>query len=923
MKRLFWIFLGILVAGLVAWRVLRGPDPALILASIEAPPAPVLTPEEELATFRVAPGFRVEPVATEPLVVDPVAMDWDDAGRLYVVEMRGFMPDIDGRGEERPVGRVVMLEDLDGDGRMDRSRTFLDELVLPRAIAVLPEGVLIGVPPDLLLCENIDDRCVTPKRLGRYAATSGNVEHSENRLLPGLDGWIYNAKSSRRFRVDGAGLAVEETAFRGQWGIDQDDDGRLYYNHNSGFLYVDLFPAEYAQRQPATAARILRPGINVNLAEDAEVFGVRVAPGLNRAYEPGALRRDGRQKAPTAVSGVAIQRGDQFGAEYLGDAFVPESAGAAVAHFALAREGLEVRAEHRLYADPDYGEREFLAATDERFRPVDARVGPDGALYVIDMYRGIIQHADFVSDHLRDYVRRQGLEAPGATGRIWRVVRDDRPIDYVPPPLRKLDDLLAALDHQNGWVRDRAARRIAFERDPAALAALREFEARTTRGREAALRSLAEQRALDLERLREAAADPALRVLAIRLGETLLPDHAGALLEIAAAALGEEDPPLRLQAIHTLGALPVDLRPLETLLDVGRGGDAFERQAALSSLAGVELRALGLELGRREAVDSEWLRELSTVVYFAAGEDAGAAPAAPKLLDGIATSGPEVALALLQGVAAAQELPGKERLVLEAPHGVFERAWDAEHADLVARIRRGITWPGDPRPGGARALTPEEEEGRARGEALFATTCANCHGTHGRGRAGLAPPLAQSAWVRDADAWLVRIVLHGVHGPIEVSGEQWNLSMPGHGHDPRFDDASLAGLLTFLRRAWGHADRPVSAESVARVRRETGQRTTGWTTPELLDLPVDHRLDRFAGIYRIPVVGVELVTRRQGGELTLGRRSGGRSPMKEITDGVFTAEGLLIRFDTSGEGPVQKGRVTFGADTIPIDRVEE
>jgi hypothetical protein len=147
--------------------------------------------------------------------------------------------------------------------------------------------------------------------------------------------------------------------------------------------------------------------------------------------------------------------------------------------------------------------------------------------------------------------------------------------------------------------------------------------------------------------------------------------------------------------------------------------------------------------------------------------------------------------------------------------------------------------------------------------------------------------------------------------------------MPGHGHDPRFDDASLAGLLTFLRRAWGHADRPVSEETVARVRRETGERSTAWTAAELLDLPVEHRLDRFAGIYRIPIVGVELVTRREGGELTLGRRSGGRSSMKEITDGVFSAEGLLVRFDTSGEGPVQKGRVTFGADTIPIARVEE
>ena len=110
-------------------------------------------------------------------------------------------------------------------------------------------------------------------------------------------------------------------------------------------------------------------GVARDLAAGEEIHGVRVAPGLNRAYQPGTLRRDGRQRGPTGVSGLAILRGPQFGEAFAGDAFVPESAGAAVAHLSLSREGLEVVAEHRLYDDPDYGEREFLASTDERFRP--------------------------------------------------------------------------------------------------------------------------------------------------------------------------------------------------------------------------------------------------------------------------------------------------------------------------------------------------------------------------------------------------------------------------------------------------------------------------------------------------------------------------------------------------------------------------
>ncbi|MCA9510549.1 MAG: hypothetical protein KC560_07595, partial [Myxococcales bacterium] len=472
-----WVALGALASlGVAAW-LLRPPSADDILASLDVPPAPVLSPDEALAAFRVAPGFRVELVAAEPLVVDPVAMDWDDEGRLYVVEMRGFMPDIDGAGEERPSGRVVVLEDEDGDGRMDRSDVFLDGLVLPRAVAVLPQGVLVGAPPDLWLCRDAvaatprDRHCDDRVRLGDYATSGPNPEHLENGLLPAIDGWIYNAKSRRRFRFGADGFEVGATAFRGQFGIAQDDEGRLFYDHNSAFLYADAIPAEYPLRQPATAGRLAKPGVGVDLAPGAEVFGVRVAPGLNRAYTDGSLRADGRQRGPTGVSGIAIQRGDQYGPEHVGDAFVPEAAGAVVAQLRVARDGEreaadDLRATHVLYPDPQWGEREWLASTDERFRPVDAKVGPDGAIWVVDMYRGVIQHAHYVSDYLRAYALAHGLETPGAQGRIWRVVREDRSIARRPPPLATRAQQLAALEHPNGWVRDRAQRRLAVDPSP-------------------------------------------------------------------------------------------------------------------------------------------------------------------------------------------------------------------------------------------------------------------------------------------------------------------------------------------------------------------------------------------------------------------------------------------------------------------------
>src|SRR5512134_571352 len=121
MKRLAILTAAALALVLGSWWLLASPSPERILASLEVPPAPVLSPEEALASFRVAPGFRVELVAAEPLVVAPVAIDWDEAGRLYAIEMRGFMPNLAGRGEDAPVGRAVVLEDVDGDGRMDAS----------------------------------------------------------------------------------------------------------------------------------------------------------------------------------------------------------------------------------------------------------------------------------------------------------------------------------------------------------------------------------------------------------------------------------------------------------------------------------------------------------------------------------------------------------------------------------------------------------------------------------------------------------------------------------------------------------------------------------------------------------------------------------------------------------------------------------
>ncbi len=920
-------------AGFMAWRSWWGPDPEAVLAKIPPRDTPVASPVEELASFRVAPGFRVELVAAEPLVVDPVSIDWDDAGRAFVVEMRGYMPDADGRGEDAPAGRVVVLEDEDADGRMDRSDVFLDGLVLPRAVAVLPQGVLVAEPPNLWLCEVEGDppRCARKTRLSHYAVGRHDPEHLESALLPAIDGWIHNARSDRRFRLRGRELEEGAAVLRGQWGLAQDDEGRFFHNHNSAFLNADRVPSHYAMRQPATASRGDKPGIGTPLTADVEVYGVHPKPGLNRAYLRGVLRPDGRQRVATGVSGLVIQRGHQYGPGYRGDAFVPEVAGNLVAHFDLVRDGPSLEAVHRLYPDDEWGRREFLASDHERFRPVDVEVGPDGCVWVLDMYRGLVQHANYVSPHLRRYAESQGLVPPGRTGRIWRIVRDGEPIGYRPPPLHTDAQRLTALDHPNGWVRDRAQRGLvsrieASVAEREVLASLRRFDDFGQLGRLHALWTLAAADALDAPTWRAALADddPALRRAALRAGEALVRQGGAPARRAVLARLADDDAEVRLQALHSLGELPVQERPLDRLLEHGRLGGPLERQAVVSALAGLEGDALFSEIDRtRDGFDSAsreaWLRELA-IAEFLAAQSLADEGRIVQLLDLANGRLPEFqGVVLLEAIALGQARPGTSRIALAAPHSIFGDEPDPGTARgaAVAAARGHFTWPGDPRPGGARALTAEEEARRQTGEALFLASCAACHGPDGRGLPDLAPSLVRSPWVRDADDWIVRIVLQGLTGPVLVGGREWNRTMPPHAGDARFDDAGVAGLVTFLRRAWGHAEDPVDPGTVARIRAETAGRAVPWTVAELTDLPVRHRFDEFVGVYEVPIVGIELAVERQQTVLAFGRRQGGKTVLAELGDGRFWGEGVMVEFLHEEDRAVHGARVHY--EGTPFD----
>ncbi len=805
--------------------------------TLEPPPAPELSPAEALAAFSIAPGFKVELVASKPLVEDPVAIAWDEFGQLYVAEMRGFMPDAWGNGEDEPVGVVVRLKDNDGDGRFDEREVLLDGLVLPRAVAIVNEGLLIGEPPNLWLCPTDSEdsngiSCSNKVRLAEYGNQPGSVEHAENGLLPAVDNWIYNAKSERRFKLSGRTLVEDKTLFRGQWGITQDNFGNLYYNTNSNLLLGDLYDA-----QPViSAGNKTAAGLNIPVSKNDQLFAVRVNPGVNRAYVPGVLREDGRLDKPTSASGMAVYRGHQFPKDLRGHVFVAEPAANAVAQLSVTRGELEVNTEHVLYPDEKWQLREFLASTDERFRPVDVETGPDGALYVVDMYRGIIQDHVFLSDELRAQALERQLDKPVGMGRIWRVVASNEPVEA--PGEFNNADLVALLKHPNGWHRDVAQRLLVDSPEKDVDTKLRNLvvEAAPVTAVHA-LWILDARQSLDTATLQSALARESadLQLAAMRAGERQL--SKAALLDLA----GSPDKGIAHQATMYLSRFSED-NAVISFLAVKMSQDPDPVQ-----LMGIQVAAAGNELALVRALPRPGVNEfVASLVSQVLRRDASQAGA---LLDAVlAEKEASTQRAMLDGLIKVTRTEEFERVLLAGPHVLFTEAPD-ELWPVIAKLRQGFTWPGDDLVAGAKPLSPAEAERMEAGKQYFLERCAICHRADGMGIASLGPPLVESEWVTGPSEPLIRIILHGLQGPITVKGEEWNGVMPGHNTIPDFTDDVASGLLTYLGRAWGHTGRIIQPAFVKEVRELEAGRAALWTSGELSKLEINTHYRALAGVY--------------------------------------------------------------------------
>jgi mono/diheme cytochrome c family protein len=684
--------------------------PALQPAS-ETASAPVLSPADEMKTFFLPPGYRVDLVASEPLISDPVVMDFDAAGRMWLIEMPGYMSDVRASDELEPTGRVVVLEDVNRDGQMDKRTVFAEGLVLPRAIKVLDTGVLVAEPPTLwhMTDTNGDLRMDQKQEVAQFGRREANVEHNANSLTWALDNWLHTSETDVFFRWKQGRMETKPTLSRGQWGNSQDDAGRIYRNSNSAVLYVDTVPTPYFARHP-TLIRT-RGSYESLLGENGEVnvvWPVRPTPGVNRGYQNGVLRADKTLATYTAVHSPLVYRGDRLPADVYGNVFVAEPSGNVVSRIILADSGTTIAAKKA------YENSEFLASTDERFRPVSLSNTPDGTLYIVDMYRGIIQHRGYITEYLYEQIKMRALEQPTRHGRIFRIVHDTTVRDTQTSLAgASTAQVVAALSHPNGWWRDTAQRLLVERRAADAIPALVALvtDAPQARTRLQALWTLDGMDAAGPDVVIRALGDRNrdVRVGALRVSERHVASNQ-AVRDAVLARVTDTDWAVRQQLAASVGAM-ADAARVDAAVRVidQHGTDPVVIDSLLSGLNGVETQVLA------------------------------------RLLDGAETPARAQAVTMLAATALRRNDPAAAAMVLAATADTRRPAW--QQAALMAGAEVAVlnaTPPGTRVAARGRGAAPAVEEP--------CPTCPGGRGGPGGARAILDPPSAAPAAGRAAGA---------------------------------------------------------------------------------------------------------------------------------------------------------------------------
>ncbi|MEK7953000.1 DUF7133 domain-containing protein [Luteolibacter soli] len=766
----------------------------LSLASVTAahaqadkfPPMPAVqaqTPQQAAKSFELPPGYRMELVLSEPEITDPVVTAFDGNGRMFVAEMRTYMQDIDGNNQRKTASRISLHTDTNGDGTYDKHTVFVDNLMLPRMILPLGKGQIVVNETDsldLYLYTDTNDDGVSDKKELWWAGgpRGGNLEHQPSGLVWAIDNGIYTTYNSFRLRWTPNGIKKEETkANDGQWGLNQDDLGNLYYVNAGGEKGPISFqaPVVYGMFNP-------QDQFADGFTELFPAVGVRdFQGGLGKVREP-----EGTLKSFSSGAGIEVFRGDQLPSELLGDVFFGEPVGRLVRRAKVSNNG-----GLKVLSNPYQEQKsEFLRSKDLCFRPINMTTAPDGTLYITDMYRGIIQEAAWVNpgSYLRKVVEQYQFDKVIGHGRIWRLVHTST--QKVKPP-RMFDEptaqLATHLASPNGWWRDTAQRLLILRQDKSVVPLL-EKVAKQHKSPLTRLHALWTLQGLDavtpeLVRAKMADTDPGVRAGAIRVSETLFRKGDASFQKDIEKLAKDPDPNVALQACMTAKYL------------------AWPDHMKLVSDTVLNSTAKGV-------------KEIGATLMLPPGQ---------KLT----------------------EYSDKERVVLK------------------------------------------------KGEEIYSTLCASCHGQNGLGLeiAGmkghmLAPPLGGSKTININPKGGIYVLLKGLQGDIDNKKyEGLMISMASN------DDEWIASVLSYVRNNFGNHGTFVSPSDVAQARKDTESRSSPWTYQELhAQLP-----------QVIPSNKLKVTASHNGGE---ANRAIDGSAESRYTTNKFMEPGMWFQIELDAETPV-------------------
>lgn len=696
-----------------------------------------LTVKESMRSISLPPGYHLELVAGEPMIKEPVAIVWDGNAAMYVAEMRTYMQDVDGTGENRPVCQVSRLEDTNGDGKMDKRTTFIDSLVLPRMLLCIGHKLLVNetYTYNIFSYEDRNGDGKADEKILVYKndkPDTRNLEHQKSGLLWNIDNWIYVSCDPVRYRYIHGTLQPDSLANSpgGQWGVANDDYGKLFFSSAGAEI-----PALGFQLNPSYG--LLNPRDQFD-DEFQAVWPIIATPDVQGGM--GRLRPDTTLNHFTANCGQSVYRGDALPADLRGDLLICEPVGR------LIRRAKVLQQNGKVVLRNAYDQQEFIASADMNFRPVNTATGPDGCLYIVDMHRGIIQESNWTKEgsFLRPRILQKGLDKNIGKGRIYRLVHDGYKPGAAPHLLDEpVAKLVTYLDHPNAWWRENAQKELIVRADLSVVPALKEIAA----GKH--------------------------------------------------AVIGKKTPLARLHALWTLDGLnAMDKAMLFAML---QDGDAQIRRAAVW-------------------ISERYLKENDeqTIARLAALKTDPSADVQVQLVSSLSYCKSKKAQPAIDDLIAASSYKPLLQTVansIEVNKNTF--LFGSRLANMPAARRNLIL----------------------DGEGIYKQLCTTCHGPDGKGLLiggnAAAPPLTGSQRVAGDKEALVRILLHGLTGPID--GKTYNDVMAPFG--AANNDEWVAAVLSFIRYNFVRENRRfepvVTADDVKKIRLENSGREKLWTLEEL------------------------------------------------------------------------------------------